>query len=123
LANYSKLLEGDDAKRYHTKVALCGGIDPYDVCLKGTETSYELAPKVTREDAIAYLVLSTELHTLNQLKALKGTGGHNFVSSGHIDHTSFLKIPGDKTLVLGKVSINVTNLHIALRTGVRTILS
>lgn len=102
---YFDELVGPTRARYKEKIALCDGVDPYELRV-GAQAAVDasLLPTVTHVDIINYLVLSTNYVSLDQMKAYKSLDSHNYFTSGWVRNITAKKLPSERVVVLSQVS-------------------
>ena len=82
LSDYAKSLSDPERRKYHIKVAKCGGDDPLALSDDQFTNDVGCYPSVDRADINDYLVHGTSFVTREQLKSYKSLEAHNaFVPS------------------------------------------
>ncbi|KAH7970438.1 hypothetical protein HPB49_006876 [Dermacentor silvarum] len=78
-------------------------MDPYTLRL-GVDTTIDMSviPEVTHGNIVNYLVYSSSLVTLEEIKAFKSMEAHNYFTSGWVRSLSEMSLRDEKVLLLGE---------------------
>ncbi|KAH7947833.1 hypothetical protein HPB52_016161 [Rhipicephalus sanguineus] len=115
-STYSSGLCDADRERYAQKLELCG-FDPFELDAREWLVSADVWPRVNMCDIHDFLVVRTSFLTRKQLKSYKALEGHNYATSGWVNHSQSLSIPPVKASVCAKSDGEVLAAHCLCMAG------
>jgi len=95
--------------RYHDKISVIGGIDPFSILEKDLGIEFDLLLQVSYGDLWQYLVLTASWYTNDQFKAFKSLDAYKFHVDGWVKSMRVGLIL-DHCVVLGTVRRGRDNL-------------
>lgn len=90
--------------RYHLKLAIIDGIDPFQIDLEEFDYSVNGVPPVNTSDVFVYLVLTHSYYTHQQYKAYKSLQSYKYFEDGFVIKTG-TKIIKEYFVLIGKVGV------------------
>lgn len=109
---YRSTLKGHDLKRYEDLMALCEGMDPYDLVPSMCYVSENFIPSINIIHILNYCVNTTRVYSMTLMKNYKALEAHQLLTRGWVQSIHFLPVSGDKIICLGEVkhsqSVSVT---------------
>lgn len=118
LSPYAEKLSNEARSRYEDKLAVIGGLDPFQGC---PGEPCEDVPPVEASDLVAYLVLQTNFLTTTQFKAHKSLEAYNQFVCGWVKDVRTWKIAG-RLVTTGRVSSELKIIKIILITMLTVIV-
>ena len=89
-------------ERYHQKIKIVGGLDPFTLKQEDLDYSIDGVPPVTNMDIVSYLLLTHSYYTKEQMKAFKSLDSYKYFESGFVLKVG-TKIINDLYIVVGQV--------------------